>query len=240
MLLSVDWDFYAGSSEHVFDSPLWGSLDREFERIERWRQLALKRSNSARTHTPVSSFEALREDFPLYGNPLELLALEGVPCFVALSHEMGFEWVETQQRNSALNLALSLVNLDSHHDLFSSSGDPARIRPGNWVGHALERGLISHYTCLYPSWHADVAVSEGYDLERTWGEINSRVSREKVTLERLNSNSALESAIVLSDVSSVLLVQSPAWTNPLYDPLFLELTHKLRARVLTPLMTRAW
>ena len=249
MLLSVDWDYYAGSSEHVFDSPLWGSPDLEYHRHERWRELAQKRGGSVRTRAPVSvrtrapvsSFEALREDFPLYGNPLELLILEGLPCFAALSHESGIDWLERVQQASPQ----ALLNLDSHHDLYSSSGDASRVRPGNWVGHALERGLISHYTCLYPSWHSSVAVSEGFDVERTWSEIGARASREQVSLERLEQGRTLESAIVplftsLRDVSSVLLVQSPAWTSPLYDPIFLELIQRLEAQILTPPMARAW
>ena len=255
MLLSVDWDYYAGSREHVFDSPLWGSPDLEYHRSQRWLELARKRGGS--------SFEALYQDFPLYGNPLELLILEGLPCFVAVSHESGIEWLAHVGATGCLGPTtaclgqnatywgcpphglgcqslLHLVNLDSHHDLFSSSGDASRVRPGNWVGRALECGLISHYTCLYPSWHAGVAVSEGFNLERTWVEIGTRFSKVQVTLERPVPHFTLESAITLSDASSVLLVQSPAWTNPLYDPIFLELIHRLKATVLTPPMARAW
>jgi len=230
MLLSVDWDFYAGSREHIFDSPLWGSPDLEYHRHERWRELARKRGGEG--------WDVLEHDFPLYGNPLELLILEGLPCFMALSHESGLKWLEVQQGEQAY--PKTLFNLDSHHDLYSSSGDPYRVRPGNWVGHALERGLISHYTCLYPHWHSSVAVAEGFDVERTWSEIGARASREQVSLERLTFGSTLESAIVLSDLSSVLLVQSPAWTNPLYDEVFLELCEKLQAQILTPPLARAW
>ena len=225
MLLSVDWDFYAGANEHVFDSPLWGSPDLEYHRFERWQELARKRGGS--------SWKVLREDFPLFGNPLELLKFFGLPCYVALSHDSGFEWLEQVSQASPQ----PLLNLDSHHDLYSSSGDTTRIRPGNWAGHALERGLISHYTCIYPRWHAEVAVSEGYDCERTWTEIGARFSRTQVTLERVSSP---EQAIVPSDISSLLLVQSPAWTNPLYDVVFLELCRKLQAQVLSPPMARAW
>ena len=225
MLLSVDWDFYAGAREHVFDSPLWGSPDLEYHRCERWRELARKRGGS--------SFDVLQEDFPLYGSPLELLKLKGIPCFAALSHESGMDWLERVQQASPQ----VLLNLDSHHDLYSSSGDSGRIRPGNWAGHALERGLISHYTCLYPGWHSSVAVSEGFDVERTWSEMGNRFLRTQVRLER---RTGPEQAILLSDVSSVLLVQSPAWTNPLYDEVFLELIHRLKATVLTPPLARAW
>ena len=225
MLLSVDWDYYAGSREHVFDSPLWGSPDLEFHRHERWLELARKRGGS--------SFEALHQDFPLYGNPLELLVLEGLPCYASLSHNSGMKWLEQVQQASPQ----ALLNLDSHHDLYSSSGDASRVRPGNWVGHALERNLISHYACLYPSWHSSVAVSEGFDVERTWSEIGDRFSRTQVTLER---SAYPERVILPSDVSSVLLVQSPAWTSPLYDPIFLELCQKLQAQILTPPMARAW
>ena len=225
MLLSLDWDFYAGSSEHVFDSPLWGSPDLEYHRHERWRQMVRVRGGD--------SWEVLKVDFPLYGNPLELLALEGLPCYAALSHESGIGWLERVRQASPQ----ALLNLDSHHDLYSSSGDSNRVRPGNWVGHVLERGLISHYTCLYPGWHSSVAVSEGFDVERTWSEMGNRFLRTQVRLER---RTGPEQAILLSDVSSVLLVQSPAWTSPLYDPVFLELTRKLEAKILTPPLARVW
>jgi hypothetical protein len=208
LLLSVDWDYFSGSLEHVFDSPLWGSPDLEFDRCERWRERARSRGDS--------SFEVLRHDFPLFGNPRELLRFGGVPTFAVSSHDAACGLLER------LNCS-SVINLDSHHDLFSSSGDPQRVRPGNWAGLALEHDLIESYSCVYPTWHSDVRVTEGFDLDRTWSELGTRAWRDRVSLSRQEN--------VLNGItpSFILLVLSPAWSNPLYDLLFLELAHGLDA-----------
>jgi hypothetical protein len=139
-LLSVDWDYFSGSLEHIFDSPLWGSPDLEFERCERWRERARARGGS--------SFEVLRQGFPLFGDPQALLRFVGIPTVAVSSHDAAYGLLES------LNCS-SVINLDSHHDLFSSSGDPGRVRPGNWAGLALEHGLIGFsYRVTLPSWTA--------------------------------------------------------------------------------------
>lgn len=217
MWLSVDWDYYTGMREHVFDSPFWGTSDGEYQRHDRWLELCHTRGG-----TP---FECLREDFPLYGDPLELLQFMGLPCWVMLSHESAYSLLEHK------NTSRTLINLDSHHDLYSSSGNPQIIRAGNWAGHALTRGLISNYTCIYPQWHSQVMMTEGYDLERTWQEMGEHTvgrcfDRQKVHLERQEPTD-----LTLLEISGIFLVQSPAWTNPLYDPIFFELCEKLQARV---------
>ena len=215
MLLSVDWDYFVGTSELVFDSPFWGTRDSEFDRIEAWLARALKRSSS--------SFEVLRQDFPLFGDPFTLDKFAALPCYATLSHSDAYGLLEKLQISS-------VINLDSHHDLFSLSGDPSRVRPGNWAGLALKRGLIDSYTCLYPTWHEHVRVTEGFDLERTRQELPAQFS--KVDLKRGNLN------LEKTDIQAVLLVQSPAWTNPLYDSVFLELCQKLNAEFITPPLER--
>ena len=126
----------------------------------------------------------------------------------------------------------SVVNLDSHHDLYSLSGDPKRVRPGNWAGLALEHGLISSYTCIYPAWHENVRVTEGFDLHRTKLELPSRFLDFEIELQLGDLKLEPE------DISAVLLVQSPAWTNPLYDSVFLELCQILKAQILSPILER--
>jgi hypothetical protein len=219
-LLSVDWDYFSGSLEHVFDSPLWGSPDQEFDRCERWRERVRSRHGS--------SFEVLREDFPLFGNPRELLKCAGVPTFAVSGHDAAYGLLEH------LNCS-SVVNFDSHHDLFSSSGDAKRLRPGNWAGLALDDGLIESYSCFYPAWHAEVRVTEGFDLDRTWIEIGARVWRDRVSLSR---DPALLESLVHQSVRAVLLVLSPSWSNPLYDSLFLELAQGLNADLEASLIER--
>jgi hypothetical protein len=217
VLLSVDWDYFAGTTELVFDSPFWGTRDSEFDRHKAWITRALKRSHS--------SFEVLRQDFPLFGDPFTLEKFAALPCYATLSHSDAYGLLEKLQISS-------VINLDSHHDLFSLSGDPNRVRPGNWAGLALERGLISSYTCIYPTWHENVRVTEGFDLERTRQELPMRFSNFDMKLERETSN------LEKSDVEAVLLVQSPAWTNPLYDSVFLEVCQKLKAELITPPLER--
>jgi hypothetical protein len=218
-LLSVDWDFFSGSLEHVFDSPLWGSPDLEFDQLECWRERSLARGGS--------SFEILRHDFPLFGNPRELLRFVGVPTFAVSSHDAAYNLLER------LNCS-SVINLDSHHDLFSSSGDPKRVRPGNWAGLALEHGLIESYSCVYPSWHIDVRVTEGFDLKRTWSELGARAWRDRVSLSRE------ESVLERLELQAILLVLSPSWSNPLYDPSFFELARGLQAEIEPGLACRSW
>ena len=224
MLLSVDWDFYSGTLKHVFDAPLWGTPDREFDRLERWRERARKRDFQA------NGWEVLASDFPLFGNPRELLAYAGLPTFVAWSHAHAWEWLERYPNRDVLNF-------DSHHDLYSKSGDFARVRPGNWAGLALKRGLVLHYTCVYPSWHQEVRVSEGYDLERTWEEVRAHLDSQlwpRVTLSRA---SALPRP---AEVESLLLVQSPAWTSPAHDEAFLDVGKELRAEEISAPHRRPW
>ena len=216
-LLSVDWDYYSGSLEHVFDSPLWGTPDLEFDRLQRWRDRTRVRGGS--------SFEALRHDFPLFGNPRELLRFAGVPTFAVSSHAAAYRLLERLDCSS-------VINLDSHHDLFSSSGDPSRVRPGNWAGLALENGLIESYSCIYPAWHSAVRVTEGFDLERTWSEMGARTWLDRVSL--LHD----EGILALLEPNFVLLILSPAWSNPLYDQAFLELAHGLNADLEPSLIER--
>ena len=219
MLLSVDWDYFVGSSDLIFDSPLWGTADTVLERSPAWSARAIKRGGS--------SFEALRDDFPLLVSPKPLEALVGVPCFACVTHSDAYRLLEKLEIKRVLNL-------DSHHDLYSSSGDPERVRPGNWAGLALERGLIDSYTCRYPAWHADLRVAEGFDLERTRAELPAKFSSLNLTLER----GGLE--LDWAAVKAVLLVQSPAWTNPLFDPDFLELCAVLKAEFLEPPLERTF
>lgn len=215
--MSVDWDYFSGSAELIFDSPFWGTRDTEFDRFEAWEARALKRGGS--------SFEVLKADFPLFGNPFELLKFTGLPCYVTLSHSDAYALIKD------LGVS-SVVNLDSHHDLYSSSGNPTRVRPGNWAGLALEHGLILSYTCIYPDWHEKVRVTEGFDLSRTKLELPSRFAKAEIELRRGILQLEPEA------VSAVLLVQSPAWTNPLYDAVFLELCQTLSAQIISPPLER--
>lgn len=224
MLLSVDWDYYSGSIEHVFDAPLWGTPDREFDRLERWHERARKRDEEA------NGWEALDKDFPLYGDPRELLAYGGIPTFAAWSHAHAWEWLERYSGREVLNF-------DSHHDLYSNSGDPEKVRPGNWAGLALSAGLISRYACVYPSWHGEVRVAEGHDLARTWKEVQANLASAlwpRVTLSRAKRLPHP------AEVESLLLVQSPSWTNPAHDGVFLELVQALSARELSAPHLRRW
>jgi hypothetical protein len=201
----------------VFDSPFWGTRDTDYDRSEAWEARALKRGGS--------SFEILQNDFPLFGNPLELLKFADLPCYATVSHSDAYALIERLRISS-------VVNLDSHHDLFSLSGDPNRVRPGNWAGLALERDLISNYTCIYPDWHENVRVTEGFDLERTKLELPGHLLDFEIDLQRGVLN------LEPQEVAAVLLVQSPAWTNPLYDSMFLELCQSLNAQIISPLLER--
>lgn len=214
VLLSIDWDHYSGMIEHVFDSPFWGTPDLEYHRHERWWDLAHRRNGG---------LEILKGDFPLYGDPHELLRYRGKPVSVALSHDSAWDWLAGFE-------VCEVVNVDSHHDLFSLSGDPELVRPGNWAGLGLKREKILQYTCIYPEWHSGVRVTEGFDLERTWQEVEPHFSKELAKRIRLKRGDALPDP---EQVQAVLLVQSPAWTNPLFDGVFFELVEQLQAVQIT-------
>ncbi len=203
MLLSVDWDFFSGCLEHTFDAPIWGTRDTDFDRIEAWQLRAAKRNGNLST------------DFPLLEDWHWLLQFQGIPTLATVSHADAYGLLEQLSSKS-------VTNLDSHHDLYSKSGDPTRVRAGNWAGLALEHGLIQSYTCVYPPWHEHIRVAEGYDLERTRSELGLRF------LETRLERTALAD-LELGGISHILLVQSPAWTNPEHDPFFLELCAGLRA-----------
>lgn len=227
MLLSLDWDAFSGTVPLVFDAPIWGTPDRERDRVEAWRERTRKRDSQA------PGWSALAADFPLSPNWEELERYAGIPTTVTLTHADAWAWLQDHPGDDVLNV-------DSHHDLFSLSGDPSRVRPGNWAGLGLRANLIRRYTCLYPEWHAELPVAEGFDLERTRGEIKPHLPPdvlERVTLARMASPS-----VDLPDpaeVSAVLLVQSPAWTNPAHDAAFFRLAHTLRAVPLTPPLDRS-
>lgn len=213
MLLSIDWDAYSGCRELVFDAPIWGTPDREADRLERWRERATKRGGEDK-----GGWASLQEDFPLYGQPLELLRYAGLPAYSAWSHAHAWEWLEQYPGQAVLNI-------DSHHDLYSQSGDPQRLRPGNWAGLGLARGLISRYTVQYPGWHAGLPVTEGYDLARTHAELEGAIPEllPRVTLQRDDALPAPQ------QVTALLLVQSPSWTSPVHDPVWFEVLQGLQA-----------
>ena len=242
MLLSVDWDAFSGTRELVFDAPIWGTRDREEDRLEAWRSRVGRRGGAG--------WAALEEDFPLYPGWEALRRYAGIPTWVTLSHADAWAWLERFPGEDVLNL-------DSHHDLASFSGDPARLRPGNWAGLGLRAGLIGRYTCVYPAWHAGLPVAEGFDLGRTGGELAallppSRLPPEvlaRVTLTRAAaspepapSESALPGAALPdpAEVRGVLLVQSPAWTSPAHDAAFASLAGALQAAPLVPPLARPW
>ena len=213
MLLSVDWDFFSGCIEHVFDAPIWGSKDTDYDRAGAWIDRAKKRNGNLGT------------DFPLLEDWRWLLQLRGIKTLATLSHADAYGLLEQTK-------FASVTNLDSHHDLYSASGNPKRVRAGNWAGLALEYGLIQNYTCVYPSWHEQVRVTEGYDLTRTKTELGSRYT-PNIKLER----TALVQ-LELEKIEMILLVQSPAWTNPEHDSMFFELCTALNADFLEMPMKR--
>lgn len=221
MLLSIDWDAYSATRELVFDAPIWGTADREYDRLEAWRQRARKRG----PHREDAGWEPLEPDFPLLGDWEALLQFRGIPAWAALSHAAAYAW-------AARFAPQEVLNIDSHHDLYSSSGDPSRVRPGNWAGLALRAGVIGGYTCQYPEWHASLPVAEGYDLERTRAELAPHFAAEWHSRIRLRRAADLPDP---AQVTAILLVQSPAWCSPAHDPQFFRLVTELQAQQLEPL-----
>ena len=224
MLLSLDWDAFSGCRELVFDAPIWGTPDREADRVDAWRARALKRDAQA------TSWAALDNDFPLYPGWQAFEQYAGRPTFVAWSHAHAWAWLERFPGREVLNI-------DSHHDLYSLSGDGWQVRPGNWAGLGLEGGLISHYTAAYPAWHAQVPVAEGYALARTRVEISAHLSPELLRRLTLARDLPLPPA---AEVEALLLVQSPAWSSPAHDPAFASLALALKAQVLSEPYQRFW
>jgi len=211
VLLSIDWDAYSGCAEHVFDAPIWGTRDREYDRLEAWRARASKRGGH--------DWQVLRDDFPLFSGWQELRRYAGCPAYVTLSHAAARDWL-------ALLPGRSVLNLDSHHDLYSQSGDPDRWRPGNWAGLGLAASLITRYAVRYPEWHAGLMVAEGHDLARTQAELEAALLPELLARVRLERGPELPPA---SEVEALLLVQSPAWSSPAHDANFHALAGMLRA-----------
>ncbi|GGL03379.1 hypothetical protein GCM10010844_22510 [Deinococcus radiotolerans] len=221
VLLSIDWDAFSGTRELVFDAPIWGTRDREHDRLDAWHDRVQRRGGQ--------DWSALDSDFPLYPGWEALRAYAGSgPAFVTLSHADAWAWLERHP-------GLDVLNLDSHHDLASRSGDPTRVRPGNWAGLGLARGLIRTVTTLYPDWHATLPVAEGFDLDRTWTEVRPLLTPDlhgRVHLKRqARPGDGLPDP---AQVTSVLLVQSPAWTSPAHDPAFGALARHLTAQPLVP------
>ncbi len=224
MLLSIDWDAYSACRDLVFDAPIWGSRDRASDRSEAWRARALKRDPQAQ------GWEALDQDFPLLGDWQALKRYAGRPAFVAWSHAHAWSWLEQFPGRDVLNV-------DSHHDLYSGSGDPARLRPGNWAGLGLAAGLISTYTISYPAWHAALPVAEGHDLGRTWDELRAHLADEALRRVHLRRDLTLPPK---HEVEALLLVQSPSWSSPAHDPAFEALAALWGATPLSGPYVRPW
>lgn len=228
MLLSIDWDAYSGCRELVFDAPIWGTPDREYDRAAAWQARALKRDPQAQ------DWSALNADFVLYDGWQALSQYVGCPTHLAWSHAEAWEWLKLQVGSAGDR---EVLNIDSHHDLHSLSGDPARVRPGNWAGLGLAAGLISHYTAQYPTWHADIPVTEGYDLERTQAELTGHLAPELLPRLNLQRSDTLPSK---QRVEAVLLVQSPSWSSPAHDTALRHLARTLQAQPLSLLYQRRW
>lgn len=227
MLLSLDWDAFSGTRELVFDAPIWGTRDREPDRVEAWRGRARKRDPQA------PGWTALDADFPLYPGWEALERYAGISAHVTLTHADAWAWLEAFPGRDVLNV-------DSHHDLASRSGDPARVRPGNWAGLSLRAGRMRDYTCLYPNWHAEVPVAEGHDLERTRKELEPLLAPEVLARARLARMAHPADALPdPAEVTALLLVQSPAWTNPAHDAAFFRLARVLGALPITPPLDRS-
>ncbi|GGL81980.1 hypothetical protein GCM10010840_19730 [Deinococcus aerolatus] len=220
MLLSIDWDAYSGTRELVFDAPIWGTRDLERDRLAAWQARAQKRGGQ--------DWTALDDDFPLYPGWEALRQYAGVPAFVALSHADAWGWLRQFPGQDVLNI-------DSHHDLASRSGDALRVRPGNWAGLGLRAGLIRRYTCGYPGWHAALPVAEGFDLERTRAEVAPLLPPEVLARATLGRDLPLP---LPAQVTALLLVQSPAWTSPAHDAAFFELAQHLHCVPLTQPLRR--
>lgn len=226
-LLSVDWDAFSGTRELVFDAPIWGTRDREADRLDAWRDRAVKRGGR--------DWSVLEDDFPLYPGWEALRGLAGVPAFVALSHAEAWAWLQRFPGRDVLNV-------DSHHDLVSFSGNGTRVRPGNWAGLGLRGGLIGRYTCLYPAWHAGLPVAEGFDLDRTRAELAELLPGDvlaRVTLARSGAGPGGGLEAILGGVEAVLLVQSPAWTSPAHDAAFFEVAGALGGETLSSPLRRS-
>lgn len=218
MLLSVDWDAFSGTRELVFDAPIWGTRDRPHDRDAAWWTRTLRRGGTA--------WDALDADYPLYPGWEAIAQYAGVPAYVALSHADAWAWLEQYPGHDVLNV-------DSHHDLASLSGDPRRVRPGNWAGLGLSAGLIRTYTCAYPAWHAHLPVAEGFDLPRTRTELGALLPADvqaRTTLRRQPEAQGVWPDA--AQVTSLLLVQSPAWTSPAHDDTFMQVVRGVEA---TPL-----
>lgn len=222
MLLSIDWDAFSGTRELVFDAPIWGTRDAPPDRLKAWRTRVYKRGGQ--------DWQALAQDFPLYSGWQALGQYRGIPTWLALSHADAWAWLQQFPGSDVLNI-------DSHHDLASFSGDGSRLRPGNWAGLSLQAGLIRSYTCCYPPWHADLPVAEGFDLNRTQAELIPLLPADLLERTALVNSLCLPA---VAEVRSILLVQSPAWTNPAHDREFWQLSRQLQAAILTSPLERPW
>lgn len=228
LLLSVDWDAYSAVRPLVFDAPIWGTADRAADRTERWEERARSRDPQAR------DFSALAGDYPLLGRPDDLRRYRGRPVYALWSHAHLLPLLE---RWAAERGPLPVLSVDSHHDLFSGSGNPAAPRPGNWAGLALARGMVSRLTVRYPPWHAGLPVAEGFDLARTAEELRAALPPallSRLTLERSAELPPPEA------VGAVVLVQSPSWCSPAHDPALLELLNTLSATPITAPRSRTF
>lgn len=226
MLLSIDWDAFSGTRELVFDAPIWGTPDRQYDRIEAWHKRVHKRGGS--------DWSVLEKDFPLFSGWQQLKQYAGIPTQITLSHADAWMWL---QEHYELHGKQVVTNIDSHHDLVSLSGDPAKVRPGNWAGLGLQQGLIEAYHCVYPEWHATLPVAEGFDVERTKQEI------ELLLPEHIHSVIHLTRTAVWPEpatIRGILLVQSPSWCSPAHDWAFQQVGKCLQAQPLIPPLERPY
>ena len=55
LLLSIDWDAFSGTRELVFDAPIWGTRDREEDRLQAWRDRARRRGGPGWARSPADA-----------------------------------------------------------------------------------------------------------------------------------------------------------------------------------------
>ena len=124
---------------------------------------------------------------------------------------------------------LSVIHFDAHHDL--GYGSKERNEEGrlteydcsNWLLAALEQGMVSDLTVVYPDWRGryeiesdNLAHLEYYNIQfTTWTEWKEKTQQTKL------------------DVSAIHLARSGAWVPPWFDKEFEEFMFSLNAVTFT-------
>lgn len=214
VMLSIDFDFFSredcdwdwGHDEtatEIFSSTIW---PLRYSQIDLYEE-------TAQRHAGLRSWRLvdwLKKNGFIW-RTREIHTRGGLIFAVADSHKHAYEWYLRRPADF-------IINIDAHHDLYSTSKE-RDLHCGNWVGHALlHRRAPKVAVTLYPAWRREIIDPEP---EPEWNAVS-------FIYDEFGQWVYAGEPLV---VTSVFLCRSPVWLPPHHDEDFLALVREISERM---------